>query len=337
VDFAIAPGVRDPERERALRLDHKGDYVAGPLLVSRLPAGLVDTRAWVICPSEHQYLRDSVRGAGNLPRIGGYVVEPDLTLELEVADIPVRDERVVPLGAQANLNYSHWMFESVLRALLFLTFDDGGYCYLTPKLRPWQRAMLERVGVPPERIVEHEPAGLVRFSEVIAVSRGFTRQHMLIPAAVQAIAGLVEPRPRRGGRRIYCSRERDGHRKATNAPELWDLLRRRGFEELHPAKVPFAEQIELFAEAEAVVGVHGSGLTNIVFAPPGIATVELMLEGFDLGATVFIRTLAELCGQSHLQVVCPVAAGTEHLPLMRQDITIDLGQLDELLEGWLGG
>ena len=36
-----------------------------------------------------------------------------------------------------------------------------------------------------------------------------------------------------------------------------------------------AAQVRAFAEAECVVGPHGAGLTNLAFAPPGAAVVEL--------------------------------------------------------------
>ena len=41
-----------------------------------------------------------------------------------------------------------------------------------------------------------------------------------------------------------------------------------------------AEQVRWFAEAECVVGVHGAGLTNLAFAPPGVGVLELFAPDY---------------------------------------------------------
>ena len=41
------------------------------------------------------------------------------------------------------------------------------------------------------------------------------------------------------------------------------------------------EQIYLFAHASLVLGIHGAGLSNIVFSPPGTPIFELQRPGLD--------------------------------------------------------
>ena len=45
---------------------------------------------------------------------------------------------------------------------------------------------------------------------------------------------------------------------------------------VHTGAEPFADQLALFAAAEAVVGPHGAGMSNIVATPPPAAIVELL-------------------------------------------------------------
>ncbi len=64
-------------------------------------------------------------------------------------------------------------------------------------------------------------------------------------------------------------------RRVENEAALLGALGPLGFEMVDPGAMTPSEQVRLFAEAECVVGPHGAGLTNLAFAPPGTAVVEL--------------------------------------------------------------
>jgi capsular polysaccharide biosynthesis protein len=78
---------------------------------------------------------------------------------------------------------------------------------------------------------------------------------------------VLPKRPRRRGRRIYVTRRnaRIG-RRILNEEELTQALTRRGFETIAPESLSIADQIEHFYDAQLVVGPHGAGLTNLLFA-----------------------------------------------------------------------
>jgi capsular polysaccharide biosynthesis protein len=82
--------------------------------------------------------------------------------------------------------------------------------------------------------------------------------------------GVPEGEPTR---RLYLSRAHDGHWRTTNEPEVEALLQEHGFETVTPARLSFREQIELFAQAEVIVGT-GAGLFNMVFSPPGTKILQ---------------------------------------------------------------
>jgi hypothetical protein len=339
--FSIQPGVSDPEGERRRRFgEHPADYLAERLLITRLPGGLVDTHSYVICPTERQLLADSIRHRLPLPEWGYTQVESNLFVR--EAEIEERDERVVALGAQTNPNYSHWLVESVVRALLFAPFDDGSVMYLSPPLKDWQREALALAGVAPERILTLPAHKLVRFPEVFAVSRGITGLPWLIPGALSPLAALAEPSQGNGrganprGRRLYVSRALIERRLITNEAELVTMLKHHGFRMVHPQTLSVSEQIKLFAGAEAIIGSWGSGLTNLLFSPPGTLAIELQPEDVGYAGIAFVWNIASIRGQRYAQVVCPVAAGMRELALGRRDMTVDVPEIDELLSRLLG-
>ncbi|HXC23926.1 MAG TPA: glycosyltransferase family 61 protein, partial [Solirubrobacteraceae bacterium] len=277
--LAVQPGVADPLAERRMRFGSPS-YSVPRLLASRLPNAIVDTRSFLIMPTENRYLVESVRHRAVLAR-WGYELFEDGAIQRELDEIPEREERVVVLGAQSNVNYSHWLIESIVRVLLFRPLDDGTRLYLTPPLADWQRETLELVGVGADRIIELEPQGPVRFREAISVSRGMGGLPAIRPAGVVALAELAPPSIER--RRIYCSRAVARYRHVTNEAEMVELLTRHGFELVCPETLSIREQIATFASAEVVFALHGSGLTNIVFSPPGTTVIELQAEGFSRG------------------------------------------------------
>jgi capsular polysaccharide biosynthesis protein len=65
-----------------------------------------------------------------------------------------------------------------------------------------------------------------------------------------------------------------------NEVALEAALVRRGFHIVRPDRMGVADQIRLFADAEAIVGPTGAGLTNAVFAAPGCKVVEIQPENF---------------------------------------------------------
>lgn len=76
-------------------------------------------------------------------------------------------------------------------------------------------------------------------------------------------------------RRLYVTRADTKKRRIANETELSPLLAARGFEAVAPGRLPLADQAALFAGAEAILGAHGAGLTNILFAPKGARVIEI--------------------------------------------------------------
>ena len=76
---------------------------------------------------------------------------------------------------------------------------------------------------------------------------------------------------RKPHRKLYIPRL--SKRVVFNEKDLLGLL--DGFEVFDPGQHSFAKQIKMFSEAEMVVGAHGAGLTNLLFAPEGCRVLEL--------------------------------------------------------------
>ncbi len=85
------------------------------------------------------------------------------------------------------------------------------------------------------------------------------------------------------GAYIYVSRaDTSGKtkRSVANEKELVEELKKRGFKVIIPGKHTLAEQVKMFKEAKVIMGPHGAGLTNLLFADNFKALIELFPENF---------------------------------------------------------
>lgn len=76
---------------------------------------------------------------------------------------------------------------------------------------------------------------------------------------------IQPPAPTGNNRRLFVNRSSKAGRGFANIDELRPILRRYGFEEIDTGQMSLDEQMQAFADARYVVGLHGAGLTNLLF------------------------------------------------------------------------
>lgn len=160
----------------------------------------------------------------------------------------------------------------------------------TKELTPTESYLLSKLHLDCLRPVVVEPPYLYRMEHLVfspLKTRG--QAGYLPPVYATRLRELLLPdRPSRKNRRILISRQRGRRRKIRNWEDVLRALEGLDFEMIAFEDYPIQEQIELAYDAEVIVGVHGAGLTNMLFAPqakivelfptPGIAPHYLYLS-----------------------------------------------------------
>ncbi|GGI95807.1 hypothetical protein GCM10008995_02320 [Halobellus salinus] len=67
-------------------------------------------------------------------------------------------------------------------------------------------------------------------------------------------------------KRIYISRGNAQKRKISNENQIEDVLDKFGFKRVLAEDFAFTQQVKLFSNAEVILGPHGAGLTNMIWA-----------------------------------------------------------------------
>ena len=76
-------------------------------------------------------------------------------------------------------------------------------------------------------------------------------------------------------RRIYISRKYADKRKLANETEVQKILTNFGFEVVYAEHLNYKMQIELFESSNFIIGVHGAGLTNMIFCSKNTKIIEI--------------------------------------------------------------
>ena len=90
----------------------------------------------------------------------------------------------------------------------------------------------------------------------------------------------------------------------------------------------FREQIELFATAEVVIGVHGAGLANLVFAPENTLIIELATQSYC--PTMFEDIAFHRNHKYHRFIADEV--GTMAVPPSKKNLQLRKGQSNDILK-----
>jgi len=75
--------------------------------------------------------------------------------------------------------------------------------------------------------------------------------------------------------KIYISRQKAKRRKIINEEDVIAVLKKHNYKVIIAEELSFTEQVVLFSNAKAMIGLHGAGLTNIMFMPFDSKVMEI--------------------------------------------------------------
>ncbi|HHZ93532.1 TPA: glycosyltransferase family 61 protein [Candidatus Poribacteria bacterium] len=154
---------------------------------------------------------------------------------------------------------------------------------------------------------------------------GIHRSSFTHPGAIKWLRTQLLPLDSCPHRRIFLSRQDAARRRLLNEEKIINRLKPHGFEVVVPSSLSVADQIEVFSQAEIVVGPHGSGFANMVFASSQAKMIEIHSPHWALG---FYRSLAWMMGQQHGQVI-GFTRGPSEDPM--QDYLVNPGDVESLV------
>lgn len=208
-----------------------------------------------------------------------YHLEPGWTSDRWPAGrrIPAIRGTVASIAASTQWNYYHWLFDILPRLSMLLDLKvDFDRLYLQ-RAKRFQAETLSIIGLSDDVVLDCDETPIFRADRLLVPCHQTTGRRRYPVWVSERLRQWFLPgggnRP--ATRRLYVARSAEYGRGLANEDEIVPLLESLGFEYVLPERLPFAEQVRLFREAEVVVAPHGAGLANIVFCNPDTAIIEL--------------------------------------------------------------
>ncbi|MCJ2064320.1 glycosyltransferase family 61 protein [Methylobacterium sp. J-088] len=182
----------------------------------------------------------------------------------------VRYEMGCVIGFSSN--YYHWMAEDVsrIRSLRMSAEFEDLPIFVDKKIKAWQLAILERLGINDGRLVRVDPDSYLKVKRLVIPPRA-SRNMLVHPNDTRFLRESFTPAggypaPTRG-KRLYLSRSRNTVQRAfINERLVMRELHKYGFVAVDPSEYSIEDQVRLCSDAEIIAAPGGAALTNILFA-----------------------------------------------------------------------
>jgi len=182
----------------------------------------------------------------------------------------------------AGSNY-HFLFDVLprLEVLRRCMPDARPDAFHLPRNARYHREILELAGLADLPIVESRPDRAVQAERLLVPS--LPNPYEMTPGWIVEWLRSLLPAESTADKpaRLYVTRgDGPNTRRLDCEPDVWPELERRGFVRIDPGRMSMRDQIDHFAAADVIVGLHGAALTNLVFCKAGVRVLHLMAPSY---------------------------------------------------------
>lgn len=167
--------------------------------------------------------------------------------------------------------FYHWMFDVLPRLHLVENSGILPSLFYVESYFSFQKESLKLLGIDSHQIVNAKHYHAATSPELIVPSIAEIPTEWSCNFLREKFLPKLK---KRNPIRLYVSRNDATRRRIINESELLQILSQYGFVKVELSNLPFQEQAELFAAAEAVIGPHGAGFSHLVFCHPKTPVLE---------------------------------------------------------------
>lgn len=200
--------------------------------------------------------------------------------------IKTLDKAIYLLTPEAQGNFYHWIIDCLPRIQLAKEFLHDDYEHypllLHPQSSTYEIESLQLTGLGNQiihRLASNETTMCNRLLIPKLLAPGPEELEMkiaLLHRLFSSTLSSINTEPPLRQKLYYISRSGASRRKLHHELLLVELLRDKGFVEIHLESIPLLRQIQIFQQAHCVIAPHGAGLALAVFMKRGSSLIEIM-------------------------------------------------------------
>lgn len=234
-----------------------------------------------------------------------------------------RVEKAIWITDEWSAEYYHWLSDALTRLLAVEGLKSSHVVLLPERYRekPYVEASLRMLGF---RWEYYSIRRIVRTTEMVLPAHTAPTGHF----SESAINGLRNRFVHPGAtpfRKIFISRKKAIRRRILNEAEVTALMAKHGYEVHYFEDYDFATQIRLMSETKILMGLHGAGLTNMLFMQPGTQLLEIRNEG-ESHLNCFFNQASALDIEYYYMLSQATSAETH-----TADFTVDVDKLEKAM------
>ena len=252
------------------------------------------------------------------------------------------DGKLAVISSPGQENWYHWLLQ-VLPRLKLLVDSQVSYdkIYINNMQYDWQKnalhAVLKHLDISTDYLLLIQSSQVVEAKTLIVPSIGYipsVHHYEEFPLWIQQFLKdcFLHEAPVKNNRKLYISRANATVRQIANEDQLAAFLKGKGFDILHLETLSVFEQARLFSEACVIIGPHGSGFANLIFAKGHTHVLEIDHKVLgDDQRSCFIGMSRQL-GLRYT----PFYVDTVHDDALEQDLYVDMPLFESFYDSYFG-
>jgi capsular polysaccharide biosynthesis protein len=249
-------------------------------------------------------------------------------------------------GGAGNDNYWHWLYDvlpriGICNKLVGLNEIDF---FLLPNLsKKFQNETLDCLNIPKHKRLSSEKYRHIKAKELIVtdhpvvVTGNSARDIQNIPRWIMPWlnSNFSDQKVTKNKKnKIYIERDsailkKIPERAVSNENEVKSYLLKKGFVPVRLGEIMFSEQVDLFHNAEYIIGLHGGGFANLAFCKPGTKVIEFRSST----AGQVVENLAKKNNLNYNSIITEAKQIYKYnFPTQQGHVEIPISSLSKLLE-----
>jgi len=223
-----------------------------------------------------------------------------------------------------SMGYFHWLTDAMPRLMASKRIQNS-YPVLLPDSYRDQVYIQQSLQLVGSAVTYYNPKRKLAVKKLLLPSLTADTGNYNKEIINELRASLLRNFPQTGHRKIFISRKKAAKRKIINEQEVINLLKFFDYEIHCFEDYSFLKQVEIMSQSGSLVGLHGSGLTNMLFMREMGRVLELRLQG-DSHNNCFFSLASDLGHDYYYQL-----SDSDNADTFSANISVDLVELQKNL------